>query len=177
MLYIFKFLDFQVMRLVFSIRDRFYPPLDILREIPLVRGQVILDFGSGTGSFSCAAAEMVGKEGKVFAQDINLPAVRHIEKKCMKAGMDNIVTIHSGNETGLDDGMIDVVLMYDVFHHLDRYQQVLKEMARMLKDDGILSLSDHHMDQDHLIARVVGSEYFVLDHVHDSTISFRKADA
>lgn len=177
MLYIFKYLDFKFMSLVFSIRDRFYPPGDILNEIPVQPGQVILDFGAGTGSFACAAAEKVGKDGKVFAQDVNLPAIRHIERKCMKTGMDNIVTIHSGMETGLDDAMIDVIIMYDVFHHLNDHPRILKEMARVLRDDGLLSLSDHHMDQDHAIAEVAGSGYFILDSVHDSTISFRKSNS
>lgn len=57
----------------------------------------------------------------------------------------NVETIHSDCKTGLPDNSVDAVLLYDTFHDLSDPDGVLEELHRVLKPDGILSFSDHHM--------------------------------
>ena len=65
-----------------------------------------------------------------------------------KNKLTNIETILSDRKTGLPDERIDVASLYDVFHDLTDPKGVLEELHRVLKLDGILSLSDHHLKQD-----------------------------
>ena len=58
--------------------------------------------------------------------------------------------ILSDCSTGLPDDSVDVVLLYDTFHGLARPADVLRELHRVLKTDGVLSFHDHHMkEQEH----------------------------
>ncbi|MFH1323270.1 MAG: methyltransferase domain-containing protein, partial [Methanobacteriota archaeon] len=63
-------------------------------------------------------------------------------------------TIHSDRRTGLPDKSLDAVLLYDAFHDLEKPDDVLKEIHRVLKSDGILSFSDHHMKEEEIVSKV-----------------------
>jgi ubiquinone/menaquinone biosynthesis C-methylase UbiE len=74
----------------------------------------------------------------------------------------NIEIIHSNCKTGLPDNSIDVVLLYDVLHELNKPNEVLKEIHRVLKSNGILSVSDHHMKENEIISKVTNRGLFKL---------------
>jgi ubiquinone/menaquinone biosynthesis C-methylase UbiE len=109
----------------------------------------VLDFGCGPGSYSIAAAEMVGRSGRVYALDINPLTIKEVQNIASKKKLLNIVTILSDCKTGLEDNRIDIVLLYDVFHHLNSPLDILVEINRVLKPEGILSFSDHHMKKNY----------------------------
>ncbi|MDY6930373.1 MAG: class I SAM-dependent methyltransferase [Halobacteriota archaeon] len=165
---------FRMMSFLFKIRDLLSPPLNTLQEAFIKPGSSILDFGCGPGSYSIAASDLVGEEGKVFTLDIHPLAVEQIQKKVLKMGLTNIETIRSDCETGLDENSIDVILLYDVFHHLMRRYDVKKELYRVLKPDGILSFSDHHMDEEEIISKMTDDGFFRLSKKGEKTYSFMK---
>jgi ubiquinone/menaquinone biosynthesis C-methylase UbiE len=74
----------------------------------------------------------------------------------------NIEIIYSNCKTGLPDNSIDVVLLYDVLHELNKPNEVLKEIHRVLKSNGILSVSDHHMKENEIISKVTNRGLFKL---------------
>ena len=76
--------------------------------------------------------------------------------------MKNIEIIYSNCKTGLPDNSIDVVLLYDVLHELNKPNEVLKEIHRVLKSNGILSVSDHHMKENEIISKVTNRGLFKL---------------
>jgi len=74
-------IGFAIMKTVLTLRSIFKKPERTLREMGLRKGQTILDYGCGIGSFSITAAKMVGDEGVVYALDIHPLAIRAVEKK------------------------------------------------------------------------------------------------
>jgi len=168
-------LGFSMMCFCFAIRDLFKRPAEALREAGLQPGFKVLDYGCGPGSYAVAAAGLVGQAGRVYAADINLLAVRRVERIASGKGLTNIETIRTDCATGLDDGVLDVVLLYDTFHDLPDPAAVLKELHRVLKPEGVLSFSDHHMDHDDIVARVTGGGLFDLSTRGAGTYTFRKA--
>lgn len=169
-------LGFKGMAFVFSIRDMIVHPGESLEEAGIAPGDTILDFGCGPGSFSIAAAKLVGGGGKIYALDI-LPVVEEVVKrKARKRGLTNIETIVSDRETGLPDESVDVIILYDVFHSLRDTNGVLKELHRILKSDGVLSFSDHHLKEDKVISGMTGSGLFELKEKGKRTYSFVKSD-
>ena len=96
-------------------RDAFLRPRKVLNKIEDIRNGVsILDYGCGPGSFTMAAAEMVGKDGTVIAADIHPLAIKQIQRPASKKGLTNIKTILTGGDTGLPDSSIDIILLYYV---------------------------------------------------------------
>lgn len=155
-------LPFRLMALSLKLRDFFMPRSVILQEAGLKPGYVVLDFGCGPGGYSVVAAEMVGDKGKVFALDIHPLAVQIVKEVASKKGLKNIETVNSDCATGLEDESVDVAFLYDTFHTLSQPGAVLKELHRVLKNDGILSFSDHHMKEDEIISGVTKAGLFKL---------------
>jgi ubiquinone/menaquinone biosynthesis C-methylase UbiE len=170
-------LDFKIMSFGFRIRDIFRPRIDILREVGIRPGSSVLDYGCGPGGFIPAIAELVGPTGQIYALDLNPAAVEATQKLVRRKKIQNVRTIHSDCATGLPDRIVDAVLLYDTFHHLSRPDEVLQELQRVLKDEGVLSFSDHHMEEEDIAAGVAGSGRFKLANKGRRTYSFEKADA
>lgn len=165
-------LDFKIMSFGYKFRDFFNPPANVLKEIEINPGYYILDYGCGPGSYSIAAAKMVGKSGKVYALDINPLAIRQVKSISLKAKLKNIKTISSDCKTGLSEGNIDIIILYDVFHDLSNPDEVLKELYRVLKPTGILSFSDHHMDENEILSKIGKKKLFNLYKKNKKTYSF-----
>jgi len=165
----FKFMSFG-----FKFRDLLRPPKNKLNEIGIKPGFNILDYGCGSGSYLTAAAELVGKSGKIYALDIHPLAIQKVKTIAAKKRLSNVVTINSDCKTGLPDNSIDFVLLYDTFHSLSDPNKVLEELNRILKTGGILSFSDHHMKEEEIVSRVTDRGLFVLSKKGKKTYSFLK---
>lgn len=166
---------FRFMSLGYKFRDYFKPREDVLREVGIGPGSRILDYGCGPGSYTIIAAELAGPAGKVYALDIHPLALQTVRDVASKRGLANIETIQSDCATGLENGSIDVVLLFDIFHGLGDPKGVLGELHRVLRSEGTLSVSDHHMKEHEIISRVTKTGLFKLSRKGKITLSFMKA--
>lgn len=153
-------LAFRFMSLGFTFRDLILRPKNILETVGVRPGFTVLDYGCGPGSYSIIGAELVGRSGKVYALDISPLAVQWVQRNAAKKGLTNIETILSDCKTGLPGGSIDIVLLYDTLHDLRNPEDTLKEIYRVLKPSGILSVSDHHMKDGEIVSRVTSDGLF-----------------
>lgn len=155
-------LGFRAMTFIFNIRDFIRPRKDIVKEAGIKEGFNVLDYGCGPGSYVKAVAELVGRSGKIYALDINPLAIEKVKKIAAQNKLSNVETILSNRKTVLPDDSIDVILLYDVFHGLKDRDGVLEELHRVLKQDGILSFSDHHMEQNEILSNLTKGKLFRL---------------
>jgi len=153
---------FRLMASEFKIRDFFRPRKEIVKEVGIDEGFHVLDYGCGPGGYVPAVADLVGKSGKIYALDINPLAIKMVKKIAAKKQLPNVETILSNCKTGLPDDSINVVLLYDAFHDLAEPNAVLKELHRILKTNGILSFSDHHMKENEILSKVTDGGLFKL---------------
>jgi ubiquinone/menaquinone biosynthesis C-methylase UbiE len=165
-------LGFSGMSLFFKLRDLVAPRREILEEAGLTLGDHVLDYGCGPGGYVADTADIVGDLGGVYALDIHPLAVARVKNLAARHGLTNVKTIRSDCRTGLPHESVDVVLMYDVFHSLGKPQAVLAEMHRILKPDGILSFSDHHMSEEDIVAGVTDCGLFALVEKGAKTYTF-----
>jgi ubiquinone/menaquinone biosynthesis C-methylase UbiE len=167
-------LSFWLSTVFFSLRNKFESPAKTVRETDIKPGMHVLDFGCGVGGHTFAAAELAGETGKVYALDINALAVERVARTAAKKGFANVGAICSDCETGLNDECLDVAMIYDTFHALDEPERILAGLHRVLKPDGVLSFSDHHMKEDEIIAGVTGGGLFGLSGKGEKTYTFIK---
>jgi len=124
----------------------------VLKEIGIKKGNIILDFGCGAGTYSLPAAKIIGKRGKVFALDKSKSKLDELIRKAKSAGLDNIKTVETSGKLiiPLEDRFFDVVLLYDILHSyyfsLSERRKLLKEVHRTLKPEGLLSVYPEHME-------------------------------
>ena len=168
-------LHFVFMGLGFGFRDLLYPPKTKLIELDILKeGDSILDYGCGTGSYSIAAAQLVGGSGKVYGLDIQPLSIRRLDKLASQRRLENVNTIQSDCATGLENDTIDVVLLFDTFHDVDNPEGLLRELHRVLKREGILCFNDHHMKEDQILSQITQNDLFTLSKKHKKTSLFSK---
>ena len=167
---------FRFMSFVFRFRDLFLSRKNILKEVGIESGFRILDYGCGTGSYIAATAELVGESGKIYALDIHPLALRRVRNIASKKQLANVETICSDCETGLPDGSVNVVLLYDTFHTLSDPNRILEELHRVLRPNGLLSFSDHHVKEADIMVKVTSKGLFRMLRKDEKTYSFLKED-
>jgi ubiquinone/menaquinone biosynthesis C-methylase UbiE len=122
----------------------------VLRELGIKEGQVILDFGCGSGTYSLIASRIVGRRGKIYALDYDKEPLQELTTKIQAQNITNIEIIKSSGDIAipLKENSLDVVLVYDVYHLLNEEArtELLKEIYRILKDKvGFLSYFATHI--------------------------------
>lgn len=163
---------FNGMSFLFKIRDLIVPRRVVLKEAGLTLGDRVLDYGCGPGAYIPDAAEMVGDSGKVYALDVHPLAIKRVQSIARRRGLANVETIQSNCRTGLPNESLDMVLLYDVFHMLDKPRAVLAELYRVLKAKGTISFSDHHMKHEDIVAGMTDGGLFVLVDRDERTYNF-----
>lgn len=165
---------YKLMALFFKFRDFFLPRMNIVKEVGIEPGFHVLDYGCGPGSYIVPLAKLVGESGKIYALDIHPLAIQMVQDIAARKGLRNIETVHSDCATGLENGAIDVVLLYDTYHDVTNPDGVLEELHRVLKPDSVLSLTDHHMKEDEILSQITRNNLFVLSRKGKKTYSFSK---
>ena len=139
-------IGFMIMKTVLRARNIFRKPERTLHEMGLQKGQAVLDYGCGIGSFAIPASKMVGNNGVVYALDIHPLATKTVEKEARKRGISNIKTILADRDTGLPNGSVDIVLLYDVLQMIRGKEGLLRELHRVLKSGGSLFATAEHTE-------------------------------
>jgi len=169
-------LSFRLMTLEYRLRDLGRPPERMLREIGLRCGMTALDFGCGPGSFSLAAARLVGPTGHVVAVDIQPLAIRRLRRAAARRGFNHLQVIHRDDLQGVPSESADVALLLDVLHEMDEPDAALAEVGRVLKQGGILCARDHCMKRAGLLQSLTENGQFRLAGESGELLRFELAE-
>jgi len=96
----------------------------------------VVDIASGEGYGSNLLAELAES---VTGIDIAKESVEHASIKYKKDNLKYI--IGSADNIPVEDNTVDVVVSFETIEHHDKHHEMLKEIKRILKDDGILIIS------------------------------------
>ncbi|MHB1127946.1 MAG: class I SAM-dependent methyltransferase [Bacillota bacterium] len=120
-------------------RKKILDPLRVLAPLNLAPGMHVADVGCGTGYFTLPMAEAVKETGKILAIDISRELLVHAEEKLHAAGIFNVDLITS-KETSIPVpyGAVDAALVANVLHEVNGQTTFLREIWRLLKEDGVL---------------------------------------
>ena len=136
------------------------------KEIGIKKGYIILDFGCGQGNYAIPVAKIVGKEGKVYALDKDTDALNKLIQKIKSMKLENVEIIKTSGELKipLRNEFLDVVLLYDVLHNyyfsLNERKKILKEIHRILKPDGLLSVYPKHIELEEIKKEIERENFY-----------------
>ncbi|MHA2392842.1 MAG: class I SAM-dependent methyltransferase [Promethearchaeota archaeon] len=133
------------------IRRKFIQKPDKVAErMDLNPGMVVAEIGPGKGSYTKALARSILPIGKVYALDIQESIIDRLKKKIDKEGITNIIPrIDDAYNLSFEDESVDRVLMIACLSEIPEPVRVLKELKRILKPNGLISLSEIFPDPDY----------------------------
>jgi len=116
--------------------------MDILGIAP---GKGIADIGAGSGWFAVRAARRVGPSGTVYAVDINLEAIRYIDRRMRSESLPNIKTILSkSDDPMLPKEAVDAVLLLKTYHEVADPIALLEHLRPALRPGARVGIIDRN---------------------------------
>ena len=109
----------------------------------LTLGERVLDLGSGAGTDSLAAAQMVGPGGRVTGVDMTSEMLAKARAAAVEMGAANVEFIESEAERlPFGDKSFDVVISNGVIDLIPDKEAVFSELFRVLMPGGRIQLAD-----------------------------------
>ncbi len=140
------------------VRQWTLPRAAILQDAGLAPGTKVLEVGAGAGSLTVEAARLLGPEGTLCSVDVDPQMVAQVRERAQGEGLENVeVRVASATRLPYPDGTFDHALLVTVLGEIGDKGRALRELRRVLKSDGRLSVTEAFADADYmLMAEVVG---------------------
>lgn len=136
--------------LLIPFRNIFLSPKRLIQRLELQEDHTVLEIGPGPGYFSLPVAKIL-KKGKLVLLDIQQEMLDMARKRMEKRNITNVeYELCDGKSIALESKSFDRIFMVTAIGEIDNKDIYLKEMNRILKDDGILSISELAGDPDKL---------------------------
>ncbi len=116
---------------------------EILDAMHLKPGMNVADIGAGSGLFSRLIAARVTPGGTVFAVDIAKNMIDHIAKVAKEENIPNLKPVLGDPKSPkLAPNSVDVICIIDSYHHFEYPADMLAEISKALRPNGMLMLID-----------------------------------
>ena len=120
----------------------------VASRLPVRPDAQVLEVGAGSGYYSVEVARRI-PDGKLTLLDIQPEMLEACAEKLMAAGVQNFSTRASdGKSLPFDSESFDALVLVTVFGEIEEREAFLGEAARVLKPNGVLSITEHHPDPD-----------------------------
>ena len=121
--------------------NRLQPPEMVMDAVGIAPGMILAEIGAGRGRYVVQLAVRVGETGKIYAEDIDAAALRHLENRCKKWGLVNVETI-LGDVTNpkLPEGELDLIFVISSYHHFRDPVALIRNAKSALKKEGRLAI-------------------------------------
>jgi ubiquinone/menaquinone biosynthesis C-methylase UbiE len=130
-------------------RDREEATLLMREQLKLKPGMAVCDMGSGNGYHTLPMAEAVGKEGKVYAVEVQPEMIEMQHQRAKEKGISNIVSIIGEfHDPKLPAASCDMIVLVDVYHEFSHPEQMLAGMKKALKPDGVIVMVEFRAEDD-----------------------------
>lgn len=122
-------------------RDAWQKPHEVLAALGLKPDAAVADLGAGTGYFSMRLAHFVSS-GRVYAVDIEPAMVKHLADRAKGMGLSNVTAVQSAPDDARLPEKVDLVLLVDVYHHIDKREKYFARLRGSLKPGGRVAVVD-----------------------------------
>ena len=126
-------------------RDAWQKPHEVIQALALKPDAAVADIGAGTGYFSMRLARMV-PGGRVYAVDLEPDMVKYLAERAKREGLKNVVAVQAKAGNPALPAKADLVLLVDVYHHVENRQRYFRGLLESLKPGGRVVVIDFRMD-------------------------------
>ena len=133
-------------------------PQRVLDAFGVGPGRMVLEIGPGTGFYSVETARRVGPAGHLICVDLQPDMLEHARKRVEAAGERASFVRGDAAALPLRSGAIDHVLLVTVLGEIPDRAIALREIRRVLRVGGELSVSEQFPDPDFVTIRTLRRE-------------------
>ncbi len=120
----------------------------VAQRLPVAPDAHVLEVGPGSGYYSVQVAQRV-PDGHLTLVDVQQPMLDKTAATLRAAGVDHFTPcLSDGGALPFPDASFDAIFLVTVFGEIEQRASFLREAARVLKPEGVLSISEHHPDPD-----------------------------
>jgi len=155
----------------------------VLDRIGIQPGERVLELGPGAGAFTVEAAGRTGPTGQLVAVDTQSRMIDFVQRRVAENCLANVEThVADAYDLPVGDGSVDRAFLVAVLPEIPDQGRALAELRRVLKPQGILSITEEFPDPDYRFAsetiRRVEAAGFRLDQRYGNfwvyTLNFRR---
>ncbi|MFQ6091641.1 MAG: class I SAM-dependent methyltransferase [bacterium] len=165
-------------------RKKLFGAKKILHRIRINPGERILELGPGSGYLTVEASKRAGDSGRLCCLDIQLKMIEKVRQKVIEEGLSNVgLVVGDACQVPFKGSTFDSTFLVTVFGEIRHRGQALKELRRVVKSGGTLSVTELLPDPHYSLQRTTRSLCqkggFVLEEAEGNffqyTVNFRKA--
>jgi len=126
-------------------RDAWQKPHEVIRALKLAPDASVADLGAGTGYFAARLANMLPR-GTIYAVDIEPGMVKYLGERAKREQLANLKPVAGIAGDARLPAKVDLVLLVDVYHHIEERERYFRALAASLKLGGRVAVIDFRMD-------------------------------
>ena len=128
-------------------RDAEEQPDRVVRELGIKPGSTVADLGAGVGYFTWRLAGAVGDKGKVIAVDIQPGMLERLKQNLAERDIHNVeAVLGAEDDPHLPAGQVDLVLLVDVYHELQKPELTMERVRQSLAPGGRVALIEYRKE-------------------------------
>jgi len=129
------------------LRRLFMPAEAVLHRMALGPGMRVVEIGCGTGHLTVEVPRRIKPNGVLFSVDIQPEMVEKTRRRVERAGLDNVQTfVAPAEKLPFDIFDADLVFIALVLGEIQNRLAALREVERVLRPGGVLSISESLLD-------------------------------
>lgn len=144
-------------------------PRRVLDAFGVGPGRTVLEIGPGTGYYSVETARRVGPAGRLICVDLQQEMLEHARRRVEAAGLRASFMRGDATALPLRPGAVDHVLLVTVLGEIPDRTAALREIRRVLRMGGELSVSEQLPDPDFVTIRALRRELTAAGFVEKGT--------
>lgn len=139
------------------VRRHVFSPAKVLDKVGIAAGMSVLELGPGPGFFTVESAQRVYSSegvGKLYCLDIEPAMIAKVKKKIFNKSLENVeLMVGNGECLPYKNGSFDLAYMVTVLGEMPDKTRALQELYRVIRPDGVLSISEYLPDPDYPLRR------------------------
>ena len=115
----------------------------VIRLAEIRPGMSVADIGAGEGYYTVRLSPIVGRNGRVLAEDIVPATIQDLARRVQRERLANVaVKVGLPNDPQLPNGSFDRVLMIHMYHEIEQPYEFLWHLHEDLKRGGSIVVVD-----------------------------------
>lgn len=155
----------------------------LISRLEITDNHCVLEVGPGPGYFSIPVAQKL-KSGKLYITDIQPEMLEYAQKRLRKERIRNVeYSLCNGSSFDFESNFFDIIFLVTVIGEVENKEAYISEFNRMLKPNGIISITELAGDPDKMnieqLTALFEKHNFFLDEWFGSkrnfTLNFKKS--